>query len=162
LFAEGVVVTAVDVENIEPGDIPVNDGFDGVTDLAIASATLDPGTSHSYRVAVTADVSAVSTVEAALDCDLDQGEDGTGFLNRATVNPSADDCAVIQLLPSELPPTGLRIDPMLLVAAALLGGGLVLYGWAGNAEPGLVEHAIRLGGATFHARTRSRCRAECL
>jgi hypothetical protein len=125
LFAEGVVVTAVTVENIEPGDIPVNPGFDGAADLAIAGATLDRGTSHRYRVTVTAVVSDVSSVEA-LDCDLDRGEKGTGFLNRATVNPSAEDCAVIQLLPEELPPTGLQIDPTMVVVAILLGGGLTL------------------------------------
>ena len=61
LFAAGVVVTEISVENIEPGDIAVNDAFDGDTDQAIASATLAPGASHRYRITVTADVSAVTT-----------------------------------------------------------------------------------------------------
>jgi uncharacterized repeat protein (TIGR01451 family) len=94
MFADGVVVTDVEVENIDPGDIPVNEDFDGDTDQAIASATLGPAESHRYRITVTADTSEVGTVEA-LDCVLDPGEEGTGFLNRAHVNPSAEDCAPI-------------------------------------------------------------------
>ena len=82
------------MENVRPGDIPVNENFDGDTDQAIASATLAAGASHRYRITVTADVSAVTTVEA-LDCVVDPGEEGTGFLNRATVNPSAEACAPI-------------------------------------------------------------------
>ena len=82
------------VENVEPGDIAVNDAFDGDANQAIASATLAAGASHRYRITVTANVSAVATA-AAFDCNLDPGESGTGFLNRATVNPSAEDCAPI-------------------------------------------------------------------
>ncbi len=94
LFAEGVEILDVVVENIRPGDIPVNENFDGESDQVIASATLAPGANHRYRITVTADVGGVTDVDA-LDCELDPGEDGTGFLNRATVNPSAEDCAPI-------------------------------------------------------------------
>ena len=89
LFAAGVVVTDVEVANIEPGGITVNDAFDGDANVAIASSTLGPGASHRYRITVTANISAVATA-AAFDCALDPGEQGTGFLNRATVNPSAE------------------------------------------------------------------------
>jgi uncharacterized repeat protein (TIGR01451 family)/LPXTG-motif cell wall-anchored protein len=115
LFAEGVEVTDVVVENIEPGDIPVNENFDGESDQAIASATLAPGASHRYRITVTADVSGVTDVDA-LDCELDPDEDGTGFLNRATVNPSAEDCAPIDTradirVDKEVDRTSVVIDP---------------------------------------------------
>ena len=99
LFADGVVVTEVSVENVQPGDIPVNENFDGDTDQAIASATIAGGASHRYRITVTADVSAVTTARR-LDCVVDPGEEGTGFLNRATVNPSAEDCAPIDNSPT--------------------------------------------------------------
>ena len=93
-FAADVVVEETSLENIEPGDIPVNEDFDGDEQQMVASATIAGGASHRYRVTVTADVSIVSD-SAARDCVLDPGEDGTGFLNRATVNPSAEDCAPI-------------------------------------------------------------------
>ena len=67
LFGEGVVVTEVAVENVRPGDIPVNEDFDGDTDQFIASSTLAPGANHRYRITVTADTSEVTSVEA-LDC----------------------------------------------------------------------------------------------
>ena len=115
LFADGVVVTDVSVENVRPGDIPVNENFDGDTDQAIASATIAPGGSHRYRITVTADVSEVTTLEA-LDCDLDPGEEGTGFLNRATVNPSAEDCAPLDVsadvrVTKDVDRTEVTIDP---------------------------------------------------
>jgi uncharacterized repeat protein (TIGR01451 family) len=94
LFADGVVVTEVSVANVEPGGIPVNPDFDGSTDLAIASASLAGRATHRYRITVTADASAV-TADTLLDCVRDPGEEGTGFLNRATVNPSAEACAPI-------------------------------------------------------------------
>ena len=79
--------------NVEPGDIAVN-AASTATPTRRSPARPRAGASHRYRITVTANISAVATA-AAFDCDIDPGEQGTGFLNRATVNPSAEDCAPI-------------------------------------------------------------------
>ena len=93
-FAEGVVVVAATTVNVEPGNIATNPDFNGASQPAIASARLPGGASHRYRVTVVANVAGVDSV-TELDCTLDPGEQGTGFLNRATVNPTAEACAPI-------------------------------------------------------------------
>ena len=93
-FAEAVVVTSVSATNVEPGDIPTNAAFNGTSVTSLASSTLPAGATHRFRVTVTADVAGVATANA-FDCALDPGEEGTGFLNRATVNPTAEACAPI-------------------------------------------------------------------
>ena len=45
---------------------------------------IGPGVIHNYMVTVNATVGADST-EADRDCDLEPGEEGTGFLNTATL-----------------------------------------------------------------------------
>jgi uncharacterized repeat protein (TIGR01451 family) len=114
-FAAGVQVRTVSVSNIDPGSVTVNPAFNGASVTTIAASTLPAGTSHRFRITVTADVSGVRTA-TALDCTLDPGETGTGFLNRATVNPTADACApipdqaVLRLLKSVSPST-IIVDP---------------------------------------------------
>ena len=93
-FAAGVVVRGVQVSNVTPGDVALTPGFDGAAQPVVSTSTIAAGATHRFRITVTADTSAVSSV-TALDCTLDDGETGTGFLNRATVNPTAEACAPI-------------------------------------------------------------------
>jgi uncharacterized repeat protein (TIGR01451 family) len=93
-FAAGVVVRGVQVSNVTPGDVALAAGFDGAAQPVVATSTIAAGATHTFRITVTADTTGVSTV-TALDCTLDPGETGTGFLNRATVNPTAEACAPI-------------------------------------------------------------------
>ena len=93
-FAAGVVVTSVSATNVEPGGIPTNAAFNGASVTSLASSTLAAGATHRFRVTVTANVAGVVTANA-FDCLLDPGEEGTGFLNRATVNPTAEACAAL-------------------------------------------------------------------
>ena len=93
-FAAGVDVVAVAAANVEPGSIATNPAFDGAAANTIATTSIVAGATHRYRVIVTANVGGV-TRAAALDCTLDPGETGTGLLNRAQINPTAEACAPI-------------------------------------------------------------------
>ena len=102
-FAPGVVVTSVSATNVDPGGIPTNAAFNGSSVTGLATSTLAAGASHRYRVTVTANVAGLTTANA-FDCTLQPGETGTGFLNRATVNPTAEACTPIP------PPTDLAVQ----------------------------------------------------
>ncbi len=93
-FAPGVAVSSVAAVNLIPGDVAVDPAFNGTTVTALASSPIGPGVTHRFRITVTANVAAAAG-GSALDCSLDPGETGTGFLNRATVNPTAEACAPI-------------------------------------------------------------------
>jgi uncharacterized repeat protein (TIGR01451 family) len=93
-FAAGVVVRGSQVSNVTPGDVALTPGFDGAAQPVVATSTIVAGATHRFRITVTADTTAVAAV-TALDCTLDAGESGTGFMNRATVNPTAEACAPI-------------------------------------------------------------------
>ncbi len=149
-FGQGTTVLDVAVTNDVPGDVSVNPGFDGGDDPFIATATLPgvgPGVAatHLYTVVVIADVSAV-TSPAARDCVLDPGESGTGFLNRATVNPTAEACAEIPPTPLTpvpiptptptpgLPRTGFELSWLALLAGLLLLAGVGIRDLGSNAR----------------------------
>lgn len=70
----------------------------GTTTLA-SDEPITAGDSHIYTITVHADVAAGVTGTTAADCLLGDGEDGTGFLNAATLTANgestvADDCAM--------------------------------------------------------------------
>ena len=89
------MITKVTSVNLTPGTILTNPSFDGAANPIIASGQLASGVTDTYRVTVTADVAAVTGGPTAFDCTLQPGETGTGFLNRAQVNPAAEACMPI-------------------------------------------------------------------
>ena len=72
----------VQASAVTPG-LTVNPSFDGVGDQVVATASIDPGGSHLYRVTVTATV-AVGTPGSG-DCNPETGGPGSGFLNSADI-----------------------------------------------------------------------------
>lgn len=65
----------------------------------IAAGSDDDAVRHLYLVTVTAEVPQAAIGTAALDCELSEGEDGTGFLNSTTLTSglledSSEDCSV--------------------------------------------------------------------
>lgn len=84
-FGEGVSVDSVAVANTDPGDIVVNDSFDGEADTVIVTGQpLAGGSSHTFQVTVEATIARSATTES-LNCELVSSESGTGFLNEAAV-----------------------------------------------------------------------------
>ncbi len=79
-FGDGVTVLTVQASAVSPG-LTVNPSFDGAGDQLVASASINPGGSHLYRVTATATVS-VGTPGSG-DCNPETGGPGTGFLNSA-------------------------------------------------------------------------------
>ena len=90
--------------NTTPGSITTDPAWDGLTNLSVVTAEpIAAGTSHVYRVTVTATIDSTTATTESSDCVLDQGETGTGWLNQAglTVNgvdSDASDCAHFPIL----------------------------------------------------------------
>ena len=93
----GAVDTTYDLE-----DVPTFGAGTNVTNIAVASALVDidhytagdpivsaepitAGATHTFTITVTFTVDATATEPGDLDCELVEGEDGTGTLNTATV-----------------------------------------------------------------------------
>ncbi len=99
-LGEGITIDSAAVVNDTPGSITTNAGWDGVADLLVATGVdIAAGEQHVYLVAVVVTVSAGIT-ETAADCDLTTDEDGTGYLNTATltyedVTLEDEDCAPV-------------------------------------------------------------------
>jgi hypothetical protein len=106
-FGAGVEVATAEVSNIDPGTIDTEDTWDGVDEVRIATDVgIASGVSHTYEVVVTTDP-ALSVAEEAGDCELGGSEDGTGFLNTATVTTNGltlddDACAEVATAPVEI------------------------------------------------------------
>ncbi|WP_194288496.1 DUF6923 family protein [Ornithinicoccus halotolerans] len=84
-FGEAVTVESIDVANVDPGSVDLNEDFDGVEDTVVAEdVDIADGQSHRYEVSVVASVDAAAVTLANSDCDL-QGEAGSGFANTASV-----------------------------------------------------------------------------
>ncbi|MBY5162498.1 DUF11 domain-containing protein [Salsipaludibacter albus] len=83
LFGDGITVDAATVTST---DGTVNGDWDGETVLEVTDGTqsLPAGDTHTYTVEVSGTVGVTST-STSRDCVLDEGEDGTGLLNEATV-----------------------------------------------------------------------------
>lgn len=85
-FGEGISITEVTVSNTQPGSLPVNELFDGQTNLEIVrDQTIGDSESHVYRVVVTATVPGGLTPEAA-ECRT--GNAPGGFMNLALLDLS--------------------------------------------------------------------------
>lgn len=101
-FAPDVTVLEATVENIEPGNVPIESGFDGATNSVIATADIGAGERHVYRVTVFVDAAAIDS-EAAADCVLGD-ETGTGLLNNAHLDGSLEAQACAPVPYTKLPP----------------------------------------------------------
>src|SRR5690606_28450137 len=79
-FGDGIDVLAASVAG--PGGVTVNPGWNGMGDTEVADDVVLPaGVSHVYTVTVTARVGEGVIGTDAADCVLQEGEEGTGFLN---------------------------------------------------------------------------------
>src|SRR5690606_30133787 len=66
--------------------------WNGAGSTVLASAMpITSAAPQLYTVTVVADVAAGVTGTAAADCTLDQGENGTGFLNAATLTAAGEE-----------------------------------------------------------------------
>lgn len=125
-FGSGITVVSAGVSSVE--GLPVNAGWDGLTDLRIATGiTIDGGLTHTYDVKATARVSSTITTDQA-DCTTGSDAEGTGLLNAATVlftggDATATACAPV---PAVLPPTGVTLTA-LWVGLTMLAGGVILF-----------------------------------
>ncbi len=98
-FGEGMTIVEATVANELPGDIAVDAAWNGlddtviVTDAPIAAGTVGGPETHTYVVSVVANVP-IDLPAEAVDCDLADGEVGSGFLNMASIDDNeviADD-----------------------------------------------------------------------
>ncbi|MGU3645637.1 hypothetical protein ACLBXX_11765 [Microbacterium sp. C23T] len=125
-FGTGITVVSASVSSVE--GLPVNAGWDGLTDLRIATGvTIDAGVTHTYDIKATARVSSTITTDQA-DCTTGSDTEGTGLLNAATVlftdgEATATTCAPV---PAVLPPTGVTLTA-LWVGLTMLAGGVMLF-----------------------------------
>ncbi|MEE6287518.1 hypothetical protein V2J52_07620 [Georgenia sp. MJ173] len=94
VFATGVVIEGAAVVNTAPGDIATNPAFDAVSDLGIVSAqVLAAGTTHTYTVTVTVDLSAMTATDLSEDrvCGVNGSSAGHGLFNGATITSGNDE-----------------------------------------------------------------------
>ncbi|MEZ5203194.1 MAG: SdrD B-like domain-containing protein [Acidimicrobiales bacterium] len=90
-FGDGIDIESASVSNSAPGTITTNAAWNGTTSQTIVTdQTIGAGASHTYRVSVVASIDGTITLEQS-DCNLQQGEDGTGFLNGATLTVNGVD-----------------------------------------------------------------------
>ncbi|MFV0428614.1 MAG: beta strand repeat-containing protein [Arachnia sp.] len=87
--ADGAVIQSATLSATDPLGLPINPGWDSVTDQAItASAVAIPAAqTHSYELSFEIDAAAVTDAGAA-DCVLGEAETGTGLRNDATLSTS--------------------------------------------------------------------------
>ncbi len=90
-FGGSIEIDSATVANTAPGTITTSTDWDGIDEQAIVTGqTIGAGASHTYRVNVVASVDGAITLEES-DCNVQQGEDGTGFLNGATLTVNGTD-----------------------------------------------------------------------
>jgi hypothetical protein len=84
-FGAGATVTSAQIAS-GPAGVSVNAAWDGASDARIATGVVVPlaGT-HTYRVRAVAAVDPTAAIGGSADCELTDGEAGTGFLNGATL-----------------------------------------------------------------------------
>jgi LPXTG-motif cell wall-anchored protein len=142
-YGGGIVVDGAKI-TVSPDGVELSDGWNGVSELVIAEDVAIPvGGVHKYRVEVTATVPATVT-SGARNCEVGNGETGTGFLNTATVSTdlgeaSASDCAPAPEEPTtpakpvasgtgSLPNTGANVTVGILALLGLLiAGSLAVF-----------------------------------
>jgi hypothetical protein len=94
LYGDGITTTSTTVANTTPGDIPLTPGWDGgAQPVIVTDQPLAVGEVHVYDVRVRIVVDASATA-AALDCQVDPGETGTGISNSSTLASATSDAAV--------------------------------------------------------------------
>lgn len=94
-FGGGIEVADASWTGPEAGD---GDAWDlettNHTEVLAANAPIDAKETHTYLVSATANVATGVIGSAAGDCELAEGEDGTGFLNTATLTANGRDSEV--------------------------------------------------------------------
>ncbi|WP_123740844.1 SdrD B-like domain-containing protein [Salana multivorans] len=165
---EGIVVEGVRV-TVPPEleEIQLTPGFDGAGQPVIATQVpIAGGEVHRYVVEVDVRVPVGLTQEQA-DCELTEGEEGTGFLNEATLttgedSSTAEACAPAPVIPgptpTPTPPDSPSESPSTPVASPTPGPEL---GSTGAGILGLVAAAgllLLAGGTTMLLRRRATTR----
>jgi len=126
-------ITVLTSEVVSLDGITVNEGWNGLDDLVVATDVAIPALGmHEYLVTVTVRVGS-SITSAQADCTLGSGETGTGLLNTAELTSwsgtdDAEACAPVKVPPAPpMPVTGIELGAIwagLLLAGA--GGVLML------------------------------------
>ncbi|MDO5084191.1 MAG: SdrD B-like domain-containing protein [Arachnia propionica] len=84
-FGEGITIDRVEPVTAVPDTVVVNPNFDGVNNTFLAfDEPIEAGERHTFSVTVETTVPVTMTTNAA-DCTLDEGEQGTGLRNAATL-----------------------------------------------------------------------------
>lgn len=104
-YGDGISVVEASVASVDPSSVAVNSGFNGTTDKMLAKGqNIDGGASHTFTVKVQGKA-VVGITATAADCTIDEGETGTGRLNKATMTfdgkeQTAEACAPVTPPPS--------------------------------------------------------------
>ena len=124
-FGAGITVTAASATS---DDATVDSAWNGADHTAIVSdVVLAAGATHTYRVTVTATVTASAWSSGATACDADETADG-GFLNTATLTSGQADPRTAADCASPAQPTITKVvDPANPPAAQGNGSWLVTY-----------------------------------
>jgi peptide deformylase len=111
-FGEGVEILDRRAENLAPGTIATLEAWDGSdAPLLVRDQDIDAGAVHEFAVTVVARLGP-SMAPAAVDCVLEPGETGTGFLNVARLDlvaeaPAAAACHAALAGTASLPDTSI-------------------------------------------------------
>lgn len=139
-FGTGITVKDAIVTQAPDGIVPdgawTGRGAAGAAENVVASGSIDPDTTHTYRVQVTAVLDTKTADRTALVCPAPGAGDGGGFANTAGVESNglagADDACAVPEWPagvtSPLATTGGELSAGVLSAAAvlLLAGAVLL------------------------------------
>ena len=121
VFGGDITVNSSSVVSVNDPPLSTNPAWTGITPntaVFVGPRLIGPGVIHNYMVTVNATVGADST-EADRDCDLEPGEEGTGFLNTATLT-SRENTDDAEACTSPMSPT---IDKTFESAEQHLGAG---------------------------------------
>jgi hypothetical protein len=163
-YGAGITVTGATVANVEPGSVSTEDDWDGLTATRVATAaTIGAGATHTYQATITAQVPDGITGDQ-MDCELDDGEEGSGFLNEATATQGStarhDDACVSVLTvqtpdPSDPGDPGDPGDPIRVTGTGSSGGnGRLAYTGAALGSLVLLGLALTSGGTYLVRRGR--------
>lgn len=121
-FGDGVAVLSTTLTGQDGLD--VNEAWDGVGVVSVTNGaqTLPAGTTANYRIAVTVTLDDVLS-DGASDCELADGEDGTGLWNTATVTNALGEVSDAECVEIERP--ALSIDKSVIDGPTRDGDGFV-------------------------------------
>ncbi|UOQ88189.1 LPXTG cell wall anchor domain-containing protein [Agromyces endophyticus] len=128
-YGDGITVLEASITG--PEGIAINPDWDGIENLAVATAVLPAGETHVYAVSVTSDVASDIASDQA-DCAVASSDEGSGELNSATIefwsgSASSEDCAPVTPEQPPLPSTGASLTAGWLGLGVIAAGGLLLF-----------------------------------